>query len=120
MVRGATCALFIAVGILAASGAARADTVSQEDWLRSFRVQFPHTICTAYPNVFMTPYGVSQDDCKRMILKTLDFCLELNRELLPPVLNQPDDGQFWGQKFGECSGSVYGAVMKPRLPAKRS
>jgi hypothetical protein len=118
IVKACTLALVLGVGLLGLSISAQAAKIPRDNWLKVFRAAFPAEVCDHYGNLFMDPYGLDHDGCLKLVLRSLDYCLEFSQELLPAEIDLPAEGQAWGSVLGECAGGSYEAAMKPRLKKK--
>ena len=78
-------------------------------WISYMKTTLPEIFCQ--PNM---PFrqGVSAKMCTRIARASIILCLEKIEPEIPETLAQPEDGTLWGNKIGECAGTIYEVLMK--------
>ncbi len=84
--------------------------VAKQDWIRTMRTALPTAFCEpdAY---FRQCFKVTAEQCEQTALSATRICLEELKDQVPAILKQPDDGNRWGSKLGECVGNAYEASL---------
>lgn len=103
---------------LLAAGPARAKEVSKAEWIDTMKTALPTAFC-AEGTPFRTCFEVTQEECEDAAASAVRLCLKKLQSKIPAKLQQPRDGEKWGQKVGECAGNSYTAALaKKKLNTK--
>lgn len=107
--------VFLVVFLLCIITTANAEEVSKEDWMNAMSTALPTAFCQSH-QYFRQCFEVTQVECEKTALSATRICLEKYKDKIPSVLNQPDDGTYWGQIIGKCVGEAYEvAFIKQRI-----
>ena len=100
--------------ILSACAVAQAATVDKKTWMDGMATAVPTLFC-APKQYFRQCFKVSAAECEDTSASAVRVCLNKNKDQIPDVLNQPEDGQRLGNIIGRCAGVTYEiALMKKR------
>jgi len=103
------------IGILAfASTTVSANEVSKEDWINGMTTALPAYFCKA-DQYFRQCFTVTQVECEEVALSTTRICLAQNKNAMPAILKQPEDGTRWGSVVGACAGEAYEISLQKKL-----
>ena len=89
-----------------------AQQVKKEQWIAHMRTIIPAYFCNSDDSYFRQCFKVNSLKCEEVAASTGRICLGDLESQIPAVLNQPEDGTFWGQKVGRCAGIAYEASLK--------
>ena len=82
-----------------------AGEASKEDWTSYMSTTFPTTLCQL--PFYRQCFDVTQSECEEAVLSATIECIEEYEDDIPDVLNQPNDGTYWGKIIGRCVGEAY-------------
>ena len=101
--------VLIATLLAAQLSLAQGVTVTKVDWISHMKTALPEAFCQ--PNM---PFrqGVSAKTCAKIARASTIACLEKIEPEVPETLAQPDDGTLWGNKLGECAGTIHEVLMR--------
>ena len=103
--------LIISLLIAIESMPINANEVLKDDWINGVTTALPAALCKS-DQLFRQCFSVTQEECEEVALSSTRVCIKNNREKIPPRLNQPEDGRYWGQIIGSCVGSAYVIALK--------
>src|SRR5512139_2364684 len=113
-----TIGLATALLCLLAAAPARAVEVAKAEWVETMKTALPTAFCVE-GTPFRTCFKVTQEECEDAAASAVRLCLKKFQSQIPAKLKQPQDGEKWGQKVGECTGSSYAAALnKKKLNTK--
>lgn len=99
--------------ILSIPTVSQAIEVSQADWIKGMTTALPAMMCKE-KSYFRNCYAVTAQECEKTALSATHICLEKNKDKMPTVFNQPEDGTNWGFIVGGCAGKNYDATFKSK------
>jgi len=85
-------------------------TVAKDKWIKEFSVAFPVTICKSN-EYFCQCFAVTQAECEETAISATRVCINEYKDKIPEVLNQPEDGRYWGELIGQCAGRAYETTL---------
>lgn len=100
-----------ALVLVAGSSGAGAQTVDKQAWVTSMRQILPAAFCqegTYFRSCFTQPL----DACHAAANRATAACLTQFDPQIPVQMRQPVDGQAWGQKVGQCAGTLFEVSAK--------
>ena len=105
--------------ILSACSVAQAATVDKKTWMDGMATAVPTLFC-APKQYFRQCFKVTAAECEETSASAVRVCLNKNKDQIPDVLNQPQDGQRLGNTIGTCAGTAYEiALSKKRVSDPR-
>ena len=92
---------------------AQAGEVSKEIWINAMSTALPTAFCQSH-QYFRQCFEVTSLECEETAASATRICLERYKEDIPNVLNQPQDGNYWGRIIGTCAGEAYEMTLQKR------
>lgn len=97
------------------SSSVHATEVSKDDWIAGMNNVLPTVFCKS-EQYFRQCFSVTAEECEEVAVSATRVCLNNNKDEIPDVLVQPEDGTHWGTVIGACAGEAYEAsLMKKRI-----
>lgn len=101
--------------LLPLSFSIQADQISKQDWISAMSTVLPTAFCDAN-QYFRQCFKVTAQECEETAASATRICLNKNKDKIPAVLNQPQDGTHWGTIIGGCAGEAYEiTLIKKRI-----
>jgi hypothetical protein len=66
----------------------------------------PVVFCNAN-SYFRQCFAVTIQECEKTSASATRVCLNKNKNKMPNILHQPEDGTYWGKIIGKCAGEAY-------------
>ncbi|PKM46073.1 MAG: hypothetical protein CVV05_03575 [Gammaproteobacteria bacterium HGW-Gammaproteobacteria-1] len=89
--------------------------VSKSDWISAMTTVLPTAFCNS-SQYFRQCFNVTAQECEETAASAARVCLNKNKDQIPEVLHQPQDGTHWGTVVGACAGEAYElALVKKRI-----
>jgi len=101
----------LAAILLGPFGTAAGQVVGKQDWVTSMRQVLPAAFCQE-GTYFRSCFTQSPDACHAAANRATAACLTQFDPQIPAQLRQPADGQAWGQKLGQCAGTLFEVSAK--------
>ena len=99
--------------ILSSCTFAQAATIEKKTWMDGMSTAIPTLFC-APSQYFRKCFAVSATECEETSASAVRVCLAKNKDQIPEVLNQPQDGQRLGNIIGQCAGINYEIALKKK------
>lgn len=116
------CARLVMSGVLlglALPASGQAVKVKKAAWIDAMSTALPAAFCNPR-QYFRQCFRVTARECERAAASATRICLDKNKDRIPAVLNQPQDGRRWGATVGSCAGQTYEiSLIKKRIDSKR-
>ena len=87
-----------------------ATEVSKDDWIAGMNNVLPTVFCKS-EQYFRQCFSVTAEECEEVAASATRVCLNNNKDEIPDVLVQPEDGTHWGTVIGACAGEAYEASL---------
>ncbi len=94
-------ALYMVTPVMAAD-----NEVPREDWVSQMSDLLPAALCQD-GSWFRSCFTSSAAQCHDTATTATASCLRQYEKQIPATLVQPRDGTKWGQKVGECAGTLF-------------
>ena len=85
--------------------------VSKESWLSGMRNILPASFCKD-GTYFRECFETSTTVCHSTATEATESCLRQFESEIPKLLQQPNDGSFWGARVGVCAGTLFEGSLK--------
>lgn len=89
------------------------NVVAKSVWIEAMKTRLPNALCVP-DEVFLKCFDVTQDQCIEETVRATKVCLSNFADQMPGEFHQPNDGQTWGRKVGECAGDAYEAKFSDK------
>lgn len=110
MIRG----IGFAGALLLASNTVHAQQTERQEWMDFMLTVLPSAFCDSR-QYFRQCFDISADLCVDTARVATRNCLSQYEGRLPAVLQQPRDGQRWGEQIGQCAGLSFETALSDRL-----
>ena len=96
-----------------------AQKISKGEWLLGMKTGLPAYFCQE-AQYFRECFTVDVIECENVASSATRLCLNELESQIPEILNQPNDGRFWGSKVGTCAGRTYETTLiKKRISSDK-
>jgi hypothetical protein len=108
----------VLVWILLTVSLANADDIPKDDWIDKMSTILPTAFCQPH-QYFRQCFDVSQTECEETAMSAVRICLGKNKDKMPSVFVQPQDGRYWGRIVGSCAGGAYEITLRKKRISNR-
>lgn len=104
--------VFLAMGFCANVSAE--DTVPKDAWVKAMRDALPAAFCTDN-SYFRSCFKIQANECHQVATQSTASCLRQHDAAIPKEFVQPNEGALWGEKVGNCAGTVFFATLREKF-----
>ena len=90
-----------------------ANLVPKERWADTMATALPTMLCQPQ-GFFRTCFDPEENACLDEAMRATKACLMKLQADIPATLSQPQDGESWGKKVGECAGNTMEVSLAAR------
>ncbi|MFO8052734.1 MAG: hypothetical protein R6U54_02075 [Candidatus Omnitrophota bacterium] len=106
------CVLLFLLGFL---NTVSAEEVPKDSWVDSVSTALPTAFCQSH-QYFRQCFKISQVECEETATSATRVCINKFKDKIPNVLQQPEDGNYWGSIIGKCTGeTLETTLIKKRI-----
>lgn len=83
-----------------------AEPLFKDAFIENAAASLPQTICNP-SGWYSQCFNVIQAECRENVISAFKVCINKYKKDIPDMLNTYEEGYYWGEIIGNCTGKTY-------------